>query len=62
MLGIWHDSYWLERDLVQSIYGRVEHGNPILGWFLHSLMKSWIFEKKNTFDSRGSEEISHILS
>jgi len=42
MLGIWHESDWLKRDLAQPIYGRVEHGSPIFGWFIE-----FINEKKN---------------
>jgi len=40
MLGIWHKGDWLKRDLAQKIYGRVERGSPIPGWFLHSLMRN----------------------
>jgi len=34
MLGIWHGGDWLKRDLAQPIYGRVERGSPISGWFI----------------------------
>ena len=40
MLGIWHGVDWMKRDLAQPIYGGVERGSPILGWFLHSLVRS----------------------
>ena len=40
MLGIWHRGEWLKIYLAQPIYGRVESGSPIPGWFLHSLMRS----------------------
>ena len=34
MLGIWHASDWLKRDLAQPIYGQVERGSPISSWFI----------------------------
>jgi len=34
MLGIWHGGDWLKRDLAQPIYGQVEHGSSIIGWFI----------------------------
>jgi len=40
MFGIWHRGDWLKRDLAQPIYSRVEHGSPIPGSFLHSLMRN----------------------
>ena len=46
MLGIWHESDWMKRDLAQLIYGRVERGSPKPGWILHSLIRvppSWYF-------------------
>ena len=34
----WRD--WLKRDFAQPIYGRVECGSLINGWFLHLLMRN----------------------
>jgi len=38
MLGIWYECEWMKRGLVQPFYGWVEHGSPIPGWLLHSLI------------------------
>jgi len=42
MLGIWHRGDWLKRDLAQPIYGRVEHGSPIFGWFIAFINETFI--------------------
>ena len=34
MLGIWNRGDWLNREMVQPIYGRVERGSPISDWFI----------------------------
>jgi len=39
MFGIWHGSGWLKRGLAHRIYGRLERGSRILGWFLHSSIR-----------------------
>ena len=39
MLGMWHESGWLKRESTHRIYGQVEWGSHILGWFFHSLIR-----------------------
>ena len=43
MLVIWHGGDFLKKDLAQPIYGRVEHGSPILGLLIHSLIRCYFF-------------------
>jgi len=42
MLGIWHGDDWLKRDLAQRIYGQVEYGSPISGWFIFFIKEEFI--------------------
>ena len=42
MLGIWHGGDWLKRDLAQPIYGQVEYGSPISGWFIAFINEKYI--------------------
>ena len=42
MLGIWHGGDWLKRDLAQQIYGQVECGSPIFGWFIAFINEKFI--------------------
>jgi len=42
MLGIWKGGDWLKTDLAQPIYGQVEHGSPITGWFIAFINEKFI--------------------
>ena len=42
MLGIRYGGDWLKRDFAQPIYGRVEHGSPISGWFIAFINEKFI--------------------
>ena len=42
MLGIWHRCEWMNRDLAQPFYGRVECGSPISGWFIAFINEKFI--------------------
>jgi len=39
MFGIWHESGWIKIEPAHRIYGRVEGGSRILGWFFHSSIR-----------------------
>ena len=42
MLGIWRGGGWLKRNLAQPIYGWVECGSPITGWFIVFINEKFI--------------------
>ena len=42
MLGIWHRGEWMKRSLAQPIYGQVECGSPISGWFIEFINEKFI--------------------